>query len=108
MSTTIRPCWIKPDGTIIPCVNWNDHLHEAMQEFPDATWPEGAAVDAGWLKVFNCGRFDNAGTASYCGKPLTHRQRDVVEEAFGLIWSEVEESAVDQYRWWRKRGECVA
>jgi hypothetical protein len=98
-----RPCWIKPDGEMIPCPNWNDHLHVAALVFPDAKQPEGAAVDAGWLKVFRC-------DDSYCflGKPLTTRQRETVEEMFHIAADDVEDEAIQFRRTWTRYGRCRA
>lgn len=70
----LRPCWIKPDGEVILCLNW-DHVFQAGIAFPEATGDvELVAVRAGWFKIFGDGEdMDLLGTG------LTSAQRRVIE-----------------------------
>ena len=104
MASYVRPCWIKPDGEIVLCLNWNDHLHTAAAAFPESVQPEGAAVDAGWLKVFRVGD-----EPWFVAKSLTRQQREVVEgPCFGLIADEVADDARACFLSWRSMGRCTA
>ena len=98
-----RPGWIKPDGEFIPCPNWNDHLHTAALVFPDSAQPEGAAVDAGWLKMYRCDE-----TIMFVGKPLTPKQRRTVEDLFHVAADDAEEEAVSSWRYWQRVHRCSA
>lgn len=92
-SKRCRPCWIKPCGEIILCPNWNDHLHEAAKEFPDASQPEGEAMCNGWLKMTG-----PSGGFLCAGKAFTHRQRKTLADVFLLDSDEIEEEAMSNLR----------
>lgn len=102
-SSNLRPCWIKPNGEVILCINWNDHLHEAAKAFPDTDLPpEGAAVDAGWLKVFRC---DDS--MCFVGGNLTTSQRREIEK-YDLDADDVEDQAIQNRNFWRRQNHCSA
>ena len=100
----IRPCWIKPDGEVVLCPNWGDHVREAWKAFPEPSDSEAAAVSRGWLKVYREG-----GGLQFVGQKFTPAQRNVIEgPLFGLIADEVEEEAASARRFWESTGRGVS
>ncbi len=77
MESRWRPCWIKPNGKVVPCPNWGDHMNTAGEEFPESGDPEEAALRAGWFKAF---RLDDA--FSFSCKKVTDAQRDTITDLF--------------------------
>lgn len=83
-----HPMWLLPDGTDIPCPNW-DHAREASAVFRNSRDPEHAAMAAGWLKVFKDG-FE-------IGCRLTHAQRQTLERWHNDA-DAIEEDALGRFR----------
>lgn len=91
----LRPCWIKPDGEMIPCPNWGDHVHYAHAELGDETDEEieTYACRKGWLKVFSL-----INGIAFVGQKFTRQQREVVER-FGHVADDIEEDAISYWRY---------